>query len=498
MDHRDYIRYDALGLAELFHSGQVSADELLTCARQRLDAVDPILNCVVTRIDPPPAASAQCGDGVFAQVPFLLKDLFQDYAGVPTGCGNRALKRAASKPAAHAEIVARFLATGVRLFGKTNTPEFGAKGVTEPEANGPTRNPWHADHTPGGSSGGSAAAVAAGAVPMAAANDGGGSIRIPAACCGLFGFKPGRARVPGGPRHTDLMQGAAVDHVITRSVRDSAAMLDATSGYEPGAIVRIAAPDTSYRQAAERDPRPLRIGVMTDSPLGHALAPETDQALKAAIEQLEALGHGVETATPAIDGRQLGADFLSLWFVQMAAMVDQTRADTDARADEFELDTRAMAHLGRALTALEYEAIQRRRLDYRRALAAFHDDYDLLLSPTLAGPPVAIGELDTPAWQRTLLRPLLRLPSGRALLRSGIVAQLAEANLRHVPFTQLANLTGTPAMSVPLSIGASGLPQGSQLVGPPGSEGLLFQLAGQLERAYPWFDRLPQIAGIDR
>lgn len=499
MDHRDYIRHDALGLAELIHTGQISADELLACAMRRLDAVDPILNCVVTRIAPSAPESALRRDGVFAQVPFLIKDLFQDYAGVPTSWGNRALRRAAFKPTGHAEIVARFLATGVQLFGKTNTPEFGAKGITEPEANGPTRNPWHTEHTPGGSSGGSAAVVAAGVVPMAGANDGGGSIRIPAACCGLFGFKPGRARVPGGPEHTDLMHGAAVDHVITRSVRDSAAMLDATAGYEPGAIVRIAAPDTPYRQVVEQEPRPLRIGVMTESPLGHALAPETEQALRATIEQLEALGHRVETATPTLDGRQLCADFLSMWFVQMATMVDRARAAVgDARANEFEFDTRAMAHLGRALSALEYEAMHERRLDYRRALAAFHDDYDLLLPPTLAGPPVKIGELDTPIWQRALLRPLLRLPSGRTLLKSGLVERLAETNLRHVPFTQLANLTGTPAMSVPLSIGASGLPQGSQFVGPPGGEGLLFQLAGQLERANPWFDQLPELAGIDR
>ncbi|HET7315669.1 amidase [Salinisphaera sp.] len=498
MDHRDYVRYDALGLAELIARREVSPAEVLAAARRRLDAVDPTLNCVVHRMDE--IADQRAGaavSGPFAHAPFLIKDLFQNYAGVPTTYGNAALKRIAFKPPVHAEVVRRFIAAGVNIFGKTNTPEFGAKGITEPEANGPTRNPWHPGHTPGGSSGGSAAAVAAGVVPMAGANDGGGSIRIPAACCGLFGLKPGRARVAGGPDCTDMMHGAAVDHVISRSVRDSAAMLDATAGYEPGAIVRIAPPDEPYRQAIERDPKPLRIGVMKDSPLGQPLHPEADAALAHTIAQLTDLGHAVEAAAPDLDGARLCQDFLSMWFVQMARIVDEVRASTGARAHEFELDTRAMAHLGRSLSAIEYSTIHGRWLGYRQALAAFHADYDLLLLPTLAGPPVAIGELATPGWQQAVLRPLLRLPSARVLLASGIVDRMAHENLRHVPFTQLANLTGAPAMSVPLYIGASGLPLGSQFVAPPGGETLLFRLAAQLERAAPWFDRLPRVTGVD-
>lgn len=498
MDHQDYIRYDALGLAGLIANGEISPREVLGAAQARLEAVDGALNCVVHRMDGIAEQQARKpAEGPFAHVPFLIKDLFQDYADVPSTYGNSALKRAEFKPEAHAEVVRRFILAGVNVLGKTNTPEFGAKGITEPRANGVTRNPWHLEHTPGGSSGGSAAAVAAGVVPMAGANDGGGSIRIPAACCGLFGLKPGRARVPGGPHYTDMMHGAAVDHVISRSVRDSAAMLDATAGYEPGAIARIEPPIEPYRRSIERDPKPLRIGVMETSPLGQPLHAEAEAALAATITRLTDLGHHVEPAVPDLDGARLCGDFLSMWFVQMARIMDDVRTLTDARATEFELDTRAMAHLGRSLSATEYSTMHGRWLGYRRALADFHADYDLLLTPTLAGPPVAIGELATPAWQQAALRPLLRLPSARALLASGIVDRMAQENLRHVPFTQLANLTGTPAMSVPLYWCESGLPLGSQFVAPPGGETVLFQLAAQLERAAPWFDRLPRIAGVD-
>lgn len=333
---------------------------------------------------------------------------------------------------------------------------------------------------------------------MAGATDGGGSIRIPASCCGLFGFKPGRARVPGGPHYTDLMHGAGVEHVVSRSVRDSAAMLDATAGYERGAIVRLPPPARPYREALERDPRALRIGMMTANPLGGPLSREARDAMDTSTALLTALGHEVEEAAPAIDGQQLAQDFLAMWFVQMARVVAQIRRWTGAGAQEFELDTRAMAHLGRAFMAVEYADRHARWLGYRQALAAFHARYDLLLTPTVAEPPAAIGALATPAWQRRLTRPLLRLPSARVLMASGLVDHMARKNLRHMPFTQLANLTGTPAMSVPLHTTADGLPMGSQFVAAPGDETLLFQLAAQLERAAPWFDRLPAVAGVDR
>ena len=496
MKYSEYVQHDGLGLARLVAERQVSPADLLALARARLTEVNPELNAVIHRMDTIADERAQATvEGPFAGVPFLIKDLFQDYAGVASGYGNAALRRSGFKPAEHAEITRRFIASGVNIFGKTNTPEFGAKGVTEPEAFGITRNPWHSEHTPGGSSGGSAAAVAAGVVPMAGANDGGGSIRIPAACCGLFGLKPGRARVPGGPERSDLMHGAAVDHVLTRSVRDSAAMLDAIAGYEKGAIVRLHEPEAGYLAAIETPPAPLRIGVLDSSPLDIPLHAEALAALETTTELLESLGHTVERGAPAIDGLQLGRDFLSMWFVQMARQMDDVRSRTGAAANEFELDTRAMAHVGRAFSATEYMDAFERWRGYRHALAEFHAEYDLLLTPTLANPPARIGEAATPKWQQMALRPLLRLPSARALIRSGIVEQIARENLKHVPFTQLANLTGVPAMSVPLHMTPQGLPLGSQFVGEPGSEALLLRLAAQLETAAPWFDRLPAIGG---
>ena len=508
MHFNDYVRHDALGLAQAIARGDTDANALLTTALARADAVDPAINSIVTRMDdiaadraatPVDGASVDGAsvDNVFAGVPFLLKDLFQDYAGVRSTYGSAALARADFRPAEHAEITQRFLAAGVNVIGKSNTPELGAKGVTEPRINGATRNPWHLSHTPGGSSGGAAAAVAAGIVPMAGANDGGGSIRIPAACCGLFGLKPGRARVPAGPHFTDQAHGIATDHVISRSVRDSAAMLDAVAGYEPGAIAKLAAPEIPYRQAAERDPKPLRIGLQDVSPLGTPLHAEAHACLETTAAHLTALGHHVERAAPALDGRQLARDFLMTWYVRMAGALTELGAQTGAAPSDFELDTRAMAHVGRAFTAVEYALMHERWRDYRRGLADFHTRYDLLLTPSLGAPPVAIGAMDTPRVLQAVLPLVLKLPTSRLLVASGIVDRLAEDNLAPVPFTQLANLTGVPAMSVPLHWCASGLPLGSQFVAPPGGEALLFQLAGQLERAAPWFDRRPAVAGVD-
>ncbi len=498
MDFNEYARHDGISLARAIRDGKTDSTSVLAAALARAERVEPAINSIVTRMDDIAQARAhETPAGPFAGVPFLLKDLFQDYQGVRTTYGSRALARPDFRPAEHAEIVKRFLAAGVNVIGKSNTPELGAKGVTEPIANGATRNPWHTDHTPGGSSGGSAAAVAAGIVPLAGANDGGGSIRIPAACCGLFGLKPGRARVPAGPHFTDQAHGIAVDHVLTRSVRDSAAMLDITAGYEPGAIARLAAPEMTYRQAAERDPKRLRIGLQDHSPLGTPLHAEAQASLNTAARQLTDLGHHVERAAPDMDGRQVARDFLMTWYVRMGGALSELRAQTGCAWRDFELDTRAMAHVGRAFTAVEYAQMHERWRDYRRALALFHERYDLLLTPSLGAPPVAVGAMDTPKTLRMLLPLVLRLPTSRLLVASGIVDRLAEDNLAPVPFTQLANLTGVPAMSVPLHWTQAGLPLGSQFVAPPGGEALLFQLAGQLERAAPWFDRRPQIAGID-
>ncbi|MGH8530571.1 MAG: amidase, partial [Nevskiales bacterium] len=281
MNFEEYRKQDGLGLAQLVARREVTPSELLEVAIARAEAVNPKLNAIIIPMHEIARERAkQALAGPFAGVPFLTKDLFQEYAGVQTAYGCKGLKAANIKAPVHSEITARWLKAGTVIFGRTNTPEFGAKGITEPDAWGPTRNPWNTDHVPGGSSGGSASAVSAGVVPMAGANDGGGSIRIPAAHCGLFGIKPGRGRTPWGPQYGELMHGAAMNHIVSRSVRDSAAMLDATHGPEIGSLYHIAPPERPYLEEVTRDPGKLRVGFSTRSPIGSKVHPEAIQAVQ--------------------------------------------------------------------------------------------------------------------------------------------------------------------------------------------------------------------------
>ncbi|MFD0687637.1 amidase [Actinomadura fibrosa] len=486
MEYAEYRAQDAVGLAGLVAAGEVTPAELLDVAIERAEAVNPRINAIVTPMhDLARSRSAGVLTGPFAGVPFLVKDLAQDYAGLPTGSGNRALRQVVAQE--HAEVVRRWLDAGLVIFGKTNTPEFGAKAITEPEVNGPTRNPWDLGRTPGGSSGGSAAAVAAGIVPVAGANDGGGSIRIPAACCGLFGLKPGRGLVPAGPLHAEHLAGAAVDGVVSRTVRDSAAMLDVlTSSADPGGPYLPAKPELPYAELARRVPERLRIGFATASPLGTDVDPQAIAAVEDAAKLLADLGHDVEPARTGIDERRLAFDFLAMWSTQLACTVDEIRRATGAGSDAFELDTHLVAAAGRVQRAPGYYAAHERWNTYSRQLAAFHARYDLLLTPTLAKPPVRIGELDTPAPLRLLGRAALALRLAGPLSRSKAWKQAVIANLAPVPYTQLANITGRPAMSVPLHRTADDLPLGVQFVGPLGGEGLLLALAAQLEAERPW------------
>jgi amidase len=491
---KEYANYDALGLAELVRKRQVTPVELLDAAIARADAVNPKLNAIIIPMhEIARERAAQKLDGPFTGVPFLTKDLFQEYQGVRTAYGCKALKAANYTATEHSEITARWLKAGTVIFGRTNTPEFGAKGITEPEAWGAARNPWNLAHTPGGSSGGSAAAVAAGIVPMAGGNDGGGSIRLPAGHCGLFGLKPGRGRTPWGPAYGELMHGAAMNHVLTRSVRDSAAMLDATHGPEIGSLYRIAPPLRPYLEEVGTDPARLRIGFTAASPIGTDVDPEAVTAVRNAAKLLESLGHHVEEAAPDIDGLQLAQDFIVMWFANCAATVDAIRQQTGCGSEGFELDTLAMAAFGRASRASDYVACYLRWNDYCRKLGEFHQRYDLMMTPTMALPPARVGEIVTPDWQRVAIRILLALRLSRLVLTGGFIEQMARENLKWVPFTQLGNLTGVPAMSVPLHWTAAGLPLGVHFVAPHGGEDVLLRLAGQLERAQPWKDKRPSL-----
>ena len=488
----DYRRHDALGLAELLRKREVSASELLEAAIARSAQVNPKLNAIIIPMHELARERArQDLQGPFAGVPFLTKDLFQEYAGVQTAYGCKGLKAANYLADVHAEITARWLRAGTVIFGRTNTPEFGAKGITEPEAWGPTRNPWNLERIPGGSSGGSAAAVAAGIVPMAGANDGGGSIRIPAAYCGLFGLKPGRGRTPWGPQMSEAMHGAAMNHVLTRSVRDSAAMLDATHGSDLSALCHLAPPERPYLEEVGRDPGRLRIAFTTRSPIGSAVDAEAVKAVRDAARLLESLGHHVEEAEPQIDGLQLAKDFIVMWFAQCAATVNEIKHRTGCGNEGFELDTLAMAAFGEASRASEYVQGYWRWGEYTRQLAEFHQKFDLYMTPTLAHPAPRVGQIATPQWQHVAMKILMALGLSRVILKSGMIEQMVQENLKWVPFTQLGNLTGVPGMSVPLHWTPDNLPMGVHFLAAHGGEGLLFRLAGQLEQARPWKDRWP-------
>lgn len=485
---KDYAQYDATGLAGLVQSRQVSAAELLKAAIERADAVEPKLNAIVQRLDALGRSTAGGAlTGPFAGVPFLLKDYGQELDGVPSICGSAALK---NHPAhGDSSYTARCKAAGLVIFGRTATPEFALKGITEPEAFGPTRNPINPAHTPGGSSGGAAAVVAAGIVPMAGASDGGGSIRIPAAYCGLFGLRPSRGRVPYGPHHAEGWEGASSEHVLTRSVRDSAAMLDVLAGAATGDPFTIAPPAASFAELVRRAPGRLRIGFSTRSPIGTTVDDEVREAVLRTARQLEALGHQVEEAEPKLDGLALAKSFFTMYLGQVAANMRKCRA-LGAVENDFELDTRALGLLGEAMSAGEYVSERRKWNDYARALGEYFTRFDLYLLPTTAFTAPRIGQLATPALQRAAIRPILALGLGKALLKSGQVDKMVRDNLKITPFTQLSNLTGTPSMSCPLAMSREGLPIGVQFVAPFGEEGRLLALASQLE---PYFQRAESV-----
>lgn len=493
---QEYVQADATALAQMVRGGEVSAAELLEIASAQLQRLNPVLNAVnLSMLAQARQRLHEPLQGPLAGVPILIKDAIQDYAGLPTSNGSRAFRQTPARQ--HSAVVQRLLDAGAVIIGKTNTPELALKGFTEPAAFGITRNPWDLARTPGGSSGGSAAAVAAGIVPMAGANDGGGSIRIPAACCGLFGLRPSRGRVPAGPAVGEIWEGASSDLVVSRSVRDAALALDVLSGPACGDAFAIAAPASPFAQTLAHDPGRLRIAFCTESPLGTDVHPEAVAAVHHAAQLLAALGHDVVEARPQYDGQALARCYLEMYFGQVAATLADARA-AGARSADFELSTRLLEALGKAACAGDYVRSHRRWNDFARALGEFHTRHDLFLTPTLACPPVRHEQTVMPAGQQRLLSFLLRSGALGVLARLGLMekplADLSAQNLSYVPFTQLANLTGTPAMSVPLHWTADGLPLGVQFIGPFGSEALLLQLAHQLEGAQPWMQRLPALA----
>jgi len=487
---REYDQYDATGLAKLVAGKQVTAAELLEAAWAKIDAGEPKLNAIAQKFRARAAAQAAAPlAGPFAGVPFLLKDLEMDYAGETLTMGSLAAK---DFTATHnAEVTNRYLAAGLVIAGSTTTPELGLKATTETAMNGATRNPWNTGHTPGGSSGGAGAAVAARYVPMAGAADGGGSIRIPAAYCGLFGLKPSRGRVPSGPDAGELWDGCVVTLAVSRSVRDSAVLLDAMAGPAVGDPFIIAPPERPYAAEIGAEPGKLRVGFSAASPVGGRVDADHVAAVLAAAKLLESLGHQVEEAAPAVNGKDVARCYMGMYFGHVAAFVAKLRRLTGAAETAFETDTRAIVLLGRALSAEAFVAMRNEWNGFARAVGAFHERFDVYLTPTTAMKPARIGELVTPKSQERMAKMMIALRAGKLLLKSGIVDKLAFDSLERTPFTQLANMTFCPAMSVPLHWGADGLPVGVQFSARFGAEGLLFRLASQLEAAQPWADKLP-------
>jgi amidase len=491
----EYDRYDALGLAKLVKNREVTPGQLCEEAIARIEAINPKLNAVILKLfdQARNTANNPLPTGPFTGVPFLIKDLLEAYAGVPLTAGCKAYKNRI--PSHDSSLIQRYKATGVVILGKTNTPEFGLMGVTEPELFGPTRNPWDRERTPGGSSGGSAAAVAAGLVPMASGGDGGGSIRIPSAHCGLFGLKPTRYRTPSGPDYGQTWQGANVEHVLTRSVRDSAAMLDATNGPDSGASYMIPAPERPYLEELESDPGSLRIAFTRQSPLGTAVHPDCVRSVEDAAKLLNNLGHVVEETQPAIDGEALAKSYFALYFGEIAADIAElgTFLGRKARPADVEASTWALHLIGQAFNAGEFVLAIRQWNTFARQMGVFFAKYDLYLTPTTAFPPVKIGELKPSTAERVAMQVTNTLRLGRLIRLSGVADKIAIESLAKTPFTQLANITGLPAMSVPLFWTSDGLPIGSQLIARFGDEATLFRLAAQLEKTRPWINKRPAL-----
>ena len=499
MTQDEYIRHDATALAALVRTGKVTPLELIKVAMWRLEAVNPAVNAVVYRMDEEARALADGIDrsAVFAGVPFLAKDLQSDYAGHPTSRGSRLLVNRVAEN--DTELARRVRATGVSVLGKTNTPEFGLLPYTEPALWGPCRNPWALDRTPSGSSGGSAAAVAAGIVPMAGGGDGAGSIRMPASCCGLFGLKPTRARNPTGPGRGEPWRGAAIEHVLTRSVRDSAAMLDATHGPEPGVPYRIEPPARPFSREVGADPGRLRIAWTTEPMLGSSVHPDCVDAVAGAVKLLEELGHEVVEDSPRVDGPAFARAFLHMMAGELGAELEElTRAlGRNPRRGELEPLTWCLGLLSGAMSAREYADALRILERTGNAVSAFFTDWDVLVTPTLATPPPAIGGLPPRPIEHLQLRALGAIGSGRVVKMAGLIDRTAESAFDFTPWTPVFNISGQPAMSVPLHWNADGLPIGVHFVARVGDEATLLRLAGQLERARPWFHRMPQIAASD-
>ena len=476
----DLASMDATAMAELVSSGEATPIELVEAAIERVEALNGELNAVIHPLyeEAREAANGEVPDGPFRGVPFLLKDLGAAYAGQPLHLGMRLLKEADFKAPVDTYLAQRFRGAGLITIGKTNTPELGILPTTEPVAYGATKNPWDTSRSPGGSSGGSGAATASGMVPMAHANDGGGSIRIPASNCGLVGLKPTRQRISEGPIIGDVMSGLTTELVVSRSVRDTAGILEAVQGPAPGDPYVAPEPERPYTDELNYDGTGLRIGVTTKPGIEVEVAAECIAAADGAAKALEGLGHHLTVSSPLdplAGGIDIADSFLTRWAAGQAAALGQIGMllGRELTADDVEPLSWALAEIGRERDSGRYLQDVALHQGIGRMWAAwFEGGFDLLLTPTMGEVAPKLGEI------------------------SDLGEDPMEAFYRSFPsgaFTPLLNVTGNPAISLPLHMSAEGVPVGVQLVAPSGREDLLIAVAAQLERAHSWADRVPGV-----
>ncbi|WP_169542998.1 amidase [Sneathiella aquimaris] len=492
MDH--YSEYDALGLAELVQQRHISPIELLELAIKQTEALNPHLNAVIYPLFERARAEARNFkdySAPFAGVPFLIKDLISSYAGAPTSAGCKILQ--AINADNDSELVTRFKKAGLLIFGKTNTPEFGIMGITEPRLFGAAHNPWDLQKSTGGSSGGSAAAVAGRLVPMAHGGDGGGSIRIPSSYCGLVGLLPSRGRNPIGPEIGEAWGGLAREHVLTRSVRDSAAMLDCLAGPDDGPPYGIEAGTGSFLSAAKAPCQPLKIAYTTDALYGAEAHPECVSAVEKTVKVLEDLGHTVVQDRPEFDRHLLAKSYLQIVCAWVAWEIEESakKAGKKAEKGDYELTSWVMGLVGRKNSGFDLTKAIHASHSAARMMGEFHKKYDVFLTATTARPAAEIGALYPSGKDAFSMNILAALPL-RSLLNQALDA-LAEEALSATPNTQLFNQTGQPAMSLPLFETNDKMPVGVQFAAAYGNERLLYSLAGQLEVAMPWHQRKPQL-----
>jgi amidase len=473
MAFSEYASYDGLGLAELVKKGEVSSSELAEEAISRIEKHNPTINAVILKLYDLGREMAKApADGPFMGVPFLLKDAFGDIAGYPTRLGSRFKSGAPVKE--DSALAKRFRASGLAFLGKTNVPEFTLLPTTESALYGPARNPWNVEHSTGGSSGGAGAAVAAGIVPLAHANDSGGSIRIPASSCGLVGLKPTRGRSPFGPHYGDVLSGLCHEHVVTRTVRDSAAMLDCIHGNEPGDPYVAPPVERPFLEETKQKPGKLRVAFSRTNPAGAALHPDCVKGVEEVAKCLADLGHDVSEAMPPLKADEPGNIFLPMWGAWLASEIEGEAARIGRGPQQGDLEplTMGLYEVGKQVSSAQYLMLVKEMHGLARRVAGFMQDYDVWLTPTLALPPIPLGLIN--------------------INEPDPIAAFAPA-VDYVPFTPIQNLTGQPALSLPLSMSAEGLPIGMMFSARYGDEATLFRLAAQLEEAMPWKDRHPAV-----